>query len=288
MALPKEQVSSKVQDIIKGILVLNLLVLVIKLYVGIQAQSLSILGDAAHSGVDSINNVLGLAMVYIAARPPDKGHPYGHEKFETLGAIAVVAFLGIASFEIIEKSIMRFFTPAQLPLIDSTTIVLLSVTLVINIFVWAYEKRAGIKYNSEFLRADAEHTFSDILITASIIASSYFILQGYYILDPILGIVIALIIFRSAWEIVGRTVPILVDEVWIDATELEALVLSADKAMACEDIKSRKGHLHGFVEMTVRFDTDSLSEAHRLSHVIEDDIQEKYGNCQITIHIEPV
>lgn len=289
LAAPREaNQSKKVQNIIKGILVLNVLVLAIKLYIGIESQSLSIIGDAVHSGVDSLNNVMGLSMVYIASRPPDKDHPYGHEKFETLGSIAIVAFLGVASFELIEKSIMRFLEPAKLPIIDQTTIILLLVTLVINIFVWLYERNAGYKYNSEFLKADAEHTFSDVLITISILASMYFILKGYYFLDPILGIIIALIILRSAWEIIQRTVPILVDEVWLDPKEVEEIVYSIEKARACENIKSRKSQMGGFVEMTVKFDTDSLTEAHDLSHQIEHKIQEKYGESQVTIHIEPV
>ncbi len=288
LELPKEKVSSKVQTIIKVILGFNILVFLMKLYIGITAQSLSILGDAAHSGVDSLNNVLGLAMVYIASQPPDREHPYGHEKFETLGAIAIVAFLGVASFELIEKSIMRFLHPAELPIIDKTTIIFLLITLVINIFVWLYEKNAGHKYNSEFLKADAEHTFSDILITLSILASTYFILKGYYFLDPLLGILIAFIILRSAFEIAQRTVPILVDEFWIDPEELEKIAMSVNKVAECEDIKSRKSHLDGFIEMTVKFRTDSLVEAHKLSHEIEHKIHEKHGDCLVTIHIEPV
>lgn len=230
---------------------------------------------------------MGLTLIGIASEPPDKEHPYGHGKFETLGAMAIVAFLAVASFELIEKSIMRFMTPTNLPIIDQTVILFLVGTLIINIFVWAYEKHAGKKYNSEFLQADAEHTFSDILITASILGSTFFILKGYYILDPILGIVIALIILKSAWQILKRTVPILVDEVWIDPSEIETIALSVDKVAECSSIKSRRGHVQGFIEMIVSFKTDSLAEAHELSHEIEHRIVEKFGDCEVTVHIEP-
>lgn len=278
---------AKVNFILKAILVLNVFVLLVKLYIGLSSKSLSILGDAVHSGVDSLNNVIGICMVTFASKPPDKEHPYGHQKFETLGALGVVAFLAIASFELIEKSIMRFFQPADLPIIETQTIVLLCVTLIINIAVWWFEKKAGEKYDSEFLIADAEHTFSDVLITSAILASTFFILKGFYILDPILGIIVAIVILRSGWEILSRSVPILVDEAWVDPHEIESLVMSIDKAASCENIRSRKGHIESFIEMTVKFSTDSLSEAHALSHEVENKILEKFGDAQVTIHIEP-
>ena len=189
--------SKAVNQVLLVILGLNLLVLAIKFYIGLKTQSLSIIADGIHSGIDSLNNVIALVMIAIAAEPPDKDHPYGHSKFETLGALAVVAFLAIASFELIEKSIMRFLNPMELPQIDHWTIGLLVLTLIINLCVWLYERAAAVKYSSQLLAADAEHTFSDILITISILASTYFIIQGYYILDPILGIVIAAVIARS-------------------------------------------------------------------------------------------
>ena len=226
-------------------------------------------------------------MIAIAAEPPDKDHPYGHSKFETLGALAVVAFLAIASFELIEKSIMRFFHPATLPHIDPLTVQMLVITLVINLGVWLYERRAARIYNSQLLLADAEHTFSDILITISILASLYFILQGYYILDPILGIVIALVIARSGMKILEKTIPILVDEAWLFPADIEALISDLPQVRGFSDLRSRQVHDERFLEMSVQFATDSLREAHELSHTIEERIMQRYGAAQVTIHVEP-
>ncbi|MDA0772630.1 MAG: cation diffusion facilitator family transporter [Cyanobacteria bacterium] len=279
--------SSKVSLILKWILVLNLIVFGIKLFIGLKAHSLSILGDAVHSGIDSFNNIIGLVMIRLAAQPPDQKHPYGHAKFETLGALAVVAFLAITSFELLEKSVMRFFNPGDYPHIDRMTIYLLLVTLVINIFVWLYESRAGKKLNSQLLQADAAHTFSDILVTVSILCSVFFIARGYLWLDPFLGIVIAVVIVRGGWKILKQTVPLLVDEAWIREHEINDLIMSTDKVVSYADLRSRKGNHHAFVEMTVRFDTDSLKEAHDLSHQIETKIVDKFGKAEVLIHIEP-
>jgi cation diffusion facilitator family transporter len=279
--------SAKVNAVLKAILFFNLLVLAIKVVIGIKSQSLSIIGDAVHSGVDSANNLVGIMAISLAAEPPDEEHPYGHGKFETLGALAVVGFLAIASFEIVEKSVMRFLHPIELPYIEDLTLYCLLATLIINIGVWAYEKNAGRKYHSQILLADAEHTWSDILITAFILLSAFFMLKGHYWLDPLLGIVVAILVFKSAVDILRSTVPILVDEAWLTTEDISAIVASTPKAAGFSGLSSRKGRYHSFLEMTVQFNTDSLSEAHTLSHEIERQIIEKFGDANITIHIEP-
>ena len=75
------------------ILVLNLVVFGVKLGVGLRSGSLSVLGAALETFLDAFNNVVGIVLVRVAAQEPDEEHPYGHEKFETLGALAIVGFL---------------------------------------------------------------------------------------------------------------------------------------------------------------------------------------------------
>src|SRR6266498_5785461 len=96
-----------VRRVLVGLLVANLAVLAAKAIVGLASGSLAVLGDALHSSVDSIYNVLGLIVVRVAARAPDEDHPYGHGKFETLGALAVVVFLSITCFELVRSAIGR-------------------------------------------------------------------------------------------------------------------------------------------------------------------------------------
>lgn len=279
--------SPKVREILKYILVLNLLVTVIKIFIGFASGSLSIIGDGIHSTIDSLNNVIGIIALKVASAPADSKHPYGHSKFETLGALSVVGFLAIASFELIEKSIERLLNPTDLPHIDLLTVILLLVTLVINIFVWLYEMNAAKRYNSQLLKADAMHTFSDVLVTISILLSMFFILKGYSWLDPILCLVIAFVILNAGWHILQEVIPVLVDEAWLKPEDISDLVLSTDKVVAFEDFRSRKVHEEAFFELTIRVSTDSLKEAHEISHEIEEKITHRYGHAHVTIHVEP-
>lgn len=278
---------TEVQKIFKITLVLNVLVCLIKFVIGFQAQSLSIIGDAVHSCVDGLNNVIALFMTKLAAEPPDEEHHYGHAKFETLGALIIVAFLAIASFELIEKSIVRFFNPDHHTHIEIHTIYFLLTTLIINILVWIYEIRSAKRLGSGILEADAEHTFSDILVTISILIGSFFISKGYLWIDSALGLVIAIVIARGGVKILQQSVPILVDQAWLKIDDIKDLIYSTPKIISFENFRSRKSHQHCFIEITLKFDTDSLREAHELSHQLEEKIIEKFGQAEVTIHIEP-
>src|SRR5439155_9016607 len=92
--------SALVRRVVLGLLVANLAVVGAKLAVGLASGSLAVLGSAVDSAVDALNNVLALIVVRVAAKAPDEDHPYGHGKFETLGALAIVGFLSVTCFEL--------------------------------------------------------------------------------------------------------------------------------------------------------------------------------------------
>ena len=77
----------------------------VKLVVGMRTGSLTVLGAALESGLDTLNNAIGMFLVSIAARAPDEDHPYGHDKFETLGALGIVGFLSISCFELMREGV---------------------------------------------------------------------------------------------------------------------------------------------------------------------------------------
>src|SRR3990167_5230193 len=97
--------SHEAKKVLWIILFLNIVVLGIEIFAGVITRSLSILGDAAHSGIDSLNNIVGLIALRYALEPPDSKHPYGHGKFETLAAFGIVIFLAITCVEIVQNSL---------------------------------------------------------------------------------------------------------------------------------------------------------------------------------------
>src|SRR5215471_557522 len=97
--------SPAVRRVLAQVLALNALVMLVKLLVGVRTGSLTVLGAALESALDTMTNVLGMSLVGIAGRAPDEDHPYGHDKFETLGALGIVGFLSISCFELLREGV---------------------------------------------------------------------------------------------------------------------------------------------------------------------------------------
>src|SRR5437762_3053305 len=137
--------SAAVRRVLGGLLVANLAVVAAKAAVGIVAGSLSVLGDALHSSVDALYNILALIVVRVAAREPDEDHPYGHGKFETLGALGMVGFLSITCFELVRSAVNRLVEGAgagasRMTVTDAQLAALVG-TLGVNVVTTWYEHR---------------------------------------------------------------------------------------------------------------------------------------------------
>ena len=279
--------SRETKKVLWIILLLNALVLFIKIFAGIVTSSLSILGDAAHSAADTLNNLVGLIVMRYATEPPDKQHPYGHGKFETLAAFGIVIFLAIACVEIVQSSLGRMLHPVELPLFKKEIVWLLIFTLIINLFVWLYERNKGKVLKSDLLIADSSHTASDVLITLSVLGSQIFIAQKMYWVDPILAIIISFLIAKAGYEILSRTVPILVDAAWLDPKDIKKSVLSVNDVIDCYDIYSRRGPYSAFIECKIKVKPKDLYTAHQVADKAEIKLKEDFGRCKIMVHVEP-
>src|SRR5213594_4223339 len=201
--------SRAVRRVLGGLLVANIAVVIAKTTIGMRAGSLAVLGDAVHSSVDAAYNVLGLVVVRVAAREPDEDHPYGHGKFETLGALAIVVFLSITCFELVRSAIGHLLAGGHAIRITDLGLALLGATLLTNIVVAWYENARGHELSSELLIADAAHTRADVFITIGVLIGVLFARRGATWVDPASAIVIALLIVGIAYQILSRAVPVL-------------------------------------------------------------------------------
>lgn len=239
-----------------------------------------------------LNNVIGVMLVDVAGRAPDEDHPYGHDKFETLGAIGIVGFLSISCFELLREGVSSLITMHSHPAhhrITSFDTGAIMLTLAVNAFVVAYERRRGKALESAFLLADAAHTGSDILVTLMAIASLALSQFGWPWLDATLAITVALIIALSGVQILRQSIPILVDERAIDADELRAVVRGVPNVFDVRNVRSRStasGQLFAEVTIVVA-GAMPVDEAHHLADAVELAIEREFGASQVTVHIEP-
>lgn len=271
------------------VLVLNALVAIVKIVVGFHTGALTVLGAALESGLDMFNNVIGISLVSLAARAPDEDHPYGHDKFETLGALGIVGFLSISCFELLREGVQALATRRVPHHVSPSDLAIIAATLGVNVFVVSYERRRGRRLNSAFLLADAAHTGSDILVTMLALASLALWRAGWAWLDAVLAIAVALIIAWSGFQILRDSIPILVDERAVEARRLRDVVLAVPDIHDVRSVRSRStasGHLFAEVTIAVSGGT-SVDEAHRLADAVEDAIEREFGTSEVTVHVEP-
>ncbi|HEU4570702.1 MAG TPA: cation diffusion facilitator family transporter, partial [Gemmatimonadales bacterium] len=191
---PAQARERAIRRVLTALLLANLAVVAIKGAVGYFTGSLAVLGDAVQSSVDAINNILGLIIVRFAARGPDDDHPYGHAKFETLGALAVVVFLSVSIFELVRGAIDRLTHPDRVVAVHAVDLALIVLTLLINVWVAWFERRRGHALKSDLLLADAEHTQSDVYVTLGVLTGLGLTRLGYAWADPVLALLVACVV----------------------------------------------------------------------------------------------
>jgi cation diffusion facilitator family transporter len=279
-----------IQRTLALILVLNALVVGVKFAVALRTGNLTVLGAALESFLDAMNNVLAIVVVALAARGPDEDHPYGHDKFETMGALAIVGFLSISCFELVRGAVARLANPPELTVPGTLELVLLGSTAVVNVIVVAYERRKAREYRSPILYADATHTLGDLFVTGLALASLIAARFGAYRADPILAIVVAALIAWSGWQILRVTVPVLVDERGADADRIRSAALAVPGVMGVRTVRSRTNS-SGFVfaEVTVTVSGKAtVADGHAIADAVEAAVADALGGeGDVVVHVEP-
>jgi cation diffusion facilitator family transporter len=280
---------SAVSTVLTRVLFLNLLVASAKIAFGYASGATSILSDGFHSLTDGASNVVGLIGVHAAGRPPDREHPYGHRKYETVAAAAVAVFLLLVVVEVVRNAYNHLTGRTTPPDITLNGFIVMMVTVAVNVYVVRYESQEAERLGSEVLLADAMQTRGDIWTSFTVIAALIGVRSGVPILDPLAALVVAGFIAHAGYQIARVTTRILSDEVVISESDLERAVMSVDGVIGCHHIRTRGSADYVFLDLHVWLPPEMpLTEAHHLSHVVKDRLMSRYPQIvDAIIHIEP-
>jgi cation diffusion facilitator family transporter len=284
----RKQREHEVRRILLLTLLANVAVVIGKVTAGLAANSLSVLADAAHSSVDAWNNVMALVLARVAAKAPDEDHPYGHAKFETLGALAIVAFLSVTVYELVGSAILRLAGHGELPIATPFVAAVMLVSAIVSFFVARYEEAYGRKFHSEILLADAAHTKSDVFASLGVLVGIGLVGLGYPQADAIFTLLVAIVIARAGWRILKTTIPILVDQRAVEESTIRDITRSTTGVIDCFDVRSRGRSGEVFAELTITVQpTLNVEEAHLIADAVEQRVAESVGAREVVVHVEP-
>jgi cation diffusion facilitator family transporter len=244
--------------------------------------------DGIHAVFDAGSNIICLIALAMSVRGPDPEHPYGHRKFEIVGASVIGLFMAAAAWQIGVTAIDRFRT-GEGPNPTMIQFGVLGVTIVINLFITLYESRKGRELGSVLLVADSAHTRIDLLAKITVLGSLIGARMGLPILDPIVALVLAGYAAFVAIRLILSSAHVLADRAILDPKEVKKVVEAMPDVEDCHEIRSRGIERWAFVDLRIHVDPEvTLKRAHRISHEVEIRIREAFpGVVDVIVHVEP-
>lgn len=277
--------------------IVNFLLLVFKFFAGIAGHSAAMLADAVHSLSDFITDIVVIVFVRIAGKPEDKGHDYGHGKYETLATAIIGLLLLCVGFGIFwngASSIYTFLRGGQLESPGVVALVAALVSIVSKEILYQYTVIQGKKLNSQAVVANAWHHRSDALSsigTAIGIGGAILLGDHWRVLDPVAAVVVSFFIMKVSVRLLIPCVDELLEKSLPEDVEkeIEQTVLSFPGVSQPHHLRTRRIGNYYAIELHVRMDGKiTLEEAHSTATAIENKLKEMFGKgTHVGIHVEP-
>ena len=278
-----------VQRVLLVALAVNVSMTLLKLLIGLVTGSLAVLADAMHSATDGLSSLMGLLTNGLSDPRPDRDHPYGHDKYEGIGAVAIAGFILFTAFEILKTAVERILAGLSPLRLDRQELLLFLLVLGFNVLLAGYERRQARRLGSQLLLADARHTASDIWTSVVVLLG----LAGMLLfrvpwLDVALAVPLCLMLLRACWQVLASNLPWLVDQIAIAPEAIHEVAMGVPGVLNVHDIASR-GVLgqQVFIELHMVVDADDLPTAHHITELVETQLEARFGTVRCTIHLEP-
>lgn len=255
-------------------------------------DSVGLLSDAIESVVNLLAAIMALTMLTIAARPPDKSHTYGHGKAEYFSSNTEGVLIIVAALSIVATAVNRLLHPQPIQDIG-IGVVISSAASVLNLVVAQILFKVGKEKGSITLEADAHHLMTDVWTSVGVLTGVAAVaLTGWYILDPLIALAVALNIIYTGIKLVRRSVDGLMDAS-LSAEEMEHIHAVLDRyreqKINFHALRTRQAGARHFISMHVLVPGEwSVHDAHHIAENIENDIREAVQNSVVFTHLEPI
>jgi cation diffusion facilitator family transporter len=294
LIMNKSREKSEKAQVFEGVLsvVVNALLFAVKFWVGMLTGSVALMADAYHTLSDSLTSIFVVAAAKLAAKKPDKEHPFGHGRWELIATLLVAFILGMIGYEFLTDSIDRFQNRESV-VYGTIALVITVASIIVKEALSQYAFSLGRKHDNPVITADGWHhrtdSLSSVVVLIGIIVTRF--LDGLWWMDSVLGVFCALAIFYAAYKIMVEAITKILGEQpkqeLIDGIENEV------KSIYNDDLKLHHYHFHNYIshkELTLHMMIDeesTIKYGHDMATVIEDMIKTKF-NMDATIHVEPL
>ena len=205
-----------------------------------------------------------------------------------MAALGIAGLLGLTVVTILHEAYERILNPV-IPEVNIYSFLVMAVTIVVNIMVVRYEKRQGVALQSDILLSDSYHTATDILVSISVILTLVAVKLGWFWLDTVAAIIIAVMIGIAAWKIIKQGSMVLCDQAILSEEAIIGLAMEVDGVQGCHKVRSRGRQDDLQIDLHIQVDSAAtIDEAHQIGHCVADAVRQEFeGVSDVVVHVEP-
>jgi ferrous-iron efflux pump FieF len=267
------------------------LLIAIKLYAFVATNSVSLLSSLFDSALDLGASVVNLIAIRTAVTPADAEHRFGHGKAEPLAGLVQVAFI-LGSSLLLLFEVGQHFLQRQQVTEEATGIVVMAVSIGLTLGLILFQRHVIRRTDSMAVQADSAHYFSDFLANAAVILALVLSGQlGWWWIDPLFGLAVALFIAWTAISIGRAALDMLMDREMSDRDRdrIKLIVRAHPEVFGLHELRTRVAGQDCFIQFHLDLKPEiSLKEAHRISDAVEASLIEAFPGAEVIIHQDPL
>ncbi len=224
--------------------ILDAILGVAKIFVGLLYSSHALVADGIHSLSDLVTDFMVVVIVNVSHAEPDEEHPYGHERFETLGTVALGFLLVAVAGAMAYESILNLFAGDSATIPGWPALMIALISLLAKEWAFRYTLAAGNKLKSDLLIANAWHSRTDAYSSVVVFIGIGGAMLGLPWLDSLAAVGVALFVAKIGWDLSWKSLQELVDTA-LPQSELDALTALAKEVEGIVDVHSFKSRKMG-------------------------------------------
>ncbi|AMD17900.1 cation transporter [Methanobrevibacter sp. YE315] len=273
-------------------IVANCFLTFFNILVGLMSGSYALVSEGAHTLSDVATSIIAFIGFKIGQKPADKEHPLGHGRAEAISGLVIVLFLAMVSYEIITGAIVKIINPSLITIPDVYAAIMAVFGIFVNYAISNYIISIGKEINSPAIIADGKHQKTDIFSSIAVLVGVIVSNIGFPILDPIVGLIIGLLILKTAYEIGKENIDNIMGKIPSEKLirKIERIANSTPNAHNAHNIKV--DYLGSYATVTLHIEVDgnmTVDEAHKIIHIVQNNIVNKIPIIKsATVHACPI